>query len=155
MTHPTATTKLRAHLRWLIRRDMPEVLGIEALCFEFPDNEEDFIRVLRTRNSIGKVAEVRDRVVAFVIYENFKTHVNVLNLAVVPRCQRHGLGTQIIDDLKSRLTPFRRKRICVTIRERNVDGQLFFKAAGFRCVQVVHDFYEHVDDDALMMEYSR
>ena len=28
--------EVRVHIRWMIRRDMPEVLAIEAESFEFP-----------------------------------------------------------------------------------------------------------------------
>ena len=48
---------LKAHIRWMIRRDMPEVLAVEGESFEFPWCEEDFLRCLRQRNCIGMVAE--------------------------------------------------------------------------------------------------
>ena len=37
--------EVRVHIRWMIRRDMPEVLGIEREGFEFPWLEDDFVRV--------------------------------------------------------------------------------------------------------------
>ena len=49
-----------AHIRWMIRRDMPDVLGIESNCFEFSWTEDDFIRCLRQRNCIGMVAEMAE-----------------------------------------------------------------------------------------------
>ena len=49
--------KLRIHIRWMIRRDMPEILEIEKQSFEFPWCEEDFIRCLRQRNCIGMVRQ--------------------------------------------------------------------------------------------------
>ncbi|MEM1305855.1 MAG: ribosomal-protein-alanine N-acetyltransferase RimI, partial [Planctomycetota bacterium] len=58
----TGAPKLRVHIRWMIRRDMQEVLGIEQESFEFPWLEEDFIRCLRQRNCIGMVAEQGERV---------------------------------------------------------------------------------------------
>src|ERR671912_367951 len=70
------------HIRWMIRRDMPEVLAIEEQSFEFPWSEEDFIRCLRQRNCIGMVAEHNERVVGFMIYELHKTRLHVLNFAV-------------------------------------------------------------------------
>ena len=27
---------VKVHIRWMIRRDMPEILNIEQHCFEFP-----------------------------------------------------------------------------------------------------------------------
>ena len=49
------------HIRWMIRRDMAEVLEIERAAFEFPWFEEEFIRCLRQRNCIGMVAEHGER----------------------------------------------------------------------------------------------
>ena len=74
--------EVRVHIRWMIRRDMPEVLAIEGESFEFPWLEDDFIRCLRQRNCIGMVAEHEDRVVGFMIYELHKTRIHVLNFAV-------------------------------------------------------------------------
>ncbi len=34
------------HIRWMIRRDMPEVNSIEQNSFEFPWTEKDFFRCL-------------------------------------------------------------------------------------------------------------
>jgi len=53
----SATKEVCVHIRWMIRRDMPEVLEIEDRSFEFSWSEEDFIRCLRQRNCIGMVAE--------------------------------------------------------------------------------------------------
>ena len=74
--------EVRIHIRWMIRRDMAEVLAIEAESFEFPWSEEDFIRCLRQRNCIGMVAELDDHVVGFMIYELHKNRLHVLNFAV-------------------------------------------------------------------------
>lgn len=47
-------------IRWMIRRDMAEVLNIEHDSFEFPWTEEDFLGCLRQRNCIGMIAEGPD-----------------------------------------------------------------------------------------------
>ena len=83
-TVPTLKAQVRVHIRWMIRRDMPEVLAIEHASFEYPWCEEEFLRVLRQRNCIGMVAEHEDRVVGFMIYELHKTKLHVLNFAVAP-----------------------------------------------------------------------
>ena len=91
--------QLRVHIRWMIRRDMPEVLDIERASFEFPWSEEDFIRCLRQRNCIGMVAEHGERVVGFMIYELHKTRLHILNFAVAADVRRRGVGRQMIDKL--------------------------------------------------------
>ena len=95
---------LKVHIRWMIRRDMPEVLAIENDSFEFPWCEDDFLRCLRQRNCIGMVAEHDDRVVGFMIYELHKARLHILNFAVGTRFRRLGVGTQMIEKLVGKLS---------------------------------------------------
>ncbi len=144
---------VQVHIRWMIRRDMPEVLQIEEQCFEFPWSEEDFIRCLRQRNCIGMVAEYDERVVGFMIYELHKSRLHILNFAVSPDCRRHAIGDQMIAKLISKLSSQRRNRIMLEVRETNLDAQLFFRTSGFRAISVLRDFYDDTTEDAYLMQY--
>ena len=144
---------LAVHIRWMIRRDMPEVLGIEDQSFEFPWCEEDFIRCLRQRNCIGMVAEHDERVVGFMIYELHKSRLHVLNFAVHPDFRKRGVGVQMIDKLIGKLSRQRRTRILLEVRETNLEAQLFFREAGFRAISVLRDFYDDTTEDAYLMQY--
>jgi ribosomal-protein-alanine N-acetyltransferase len=143
----------RVHIRWMIRRDMPEALAVEADSFEFPWSEEDFIRCLRQRNCIGMVAEHDDQVVGFMIYELCKTRLHILNFAVAPEFRRRGVGTQMVNKLIGKLSAQRRNRIVLEVRETNLAAQLFFRSANFRAVSVLRDFYEDTPEDAYLMQY--
>ena len=144
---------MKVHIRWMIRRDMPEVLAIEAESFEFPWLEEDFIRCLRQRNCIGMVAEHDDRVVGFMIYELNKTRIHILNFATAADYRRQGVGSQMVAKLIGKLSAQRRTRIALEVRETNLAAQLFFRTAGFRAVSVLRDFYEDTPEDAYAMQY--
>jgi ribosomal-protein-alanine N-acetyltransferase len=144
---------VQVHIRWMIRRDMPEVLQIEQQSFEFPWSEEDFIRCLRQRNCIGMVAEYDERVVGFMIYELHKSRLHILNFAVSPDCRRQAIGEQMIAKLISKLSSQRRNRIMLEVRETNLDAQLFFRDAGFRAISVLRDFYDDTTEDAYLMQY--
>lgn len=141
------------HIRWMIRRDMPAVLGIESECFEFSWTEDDFIRCLRQRNCIGMVAEQDDQIVGFMIYELHKNRLHVLNFAVAASHRRRGVGKAMLGKLLSKLSHERRNRIMLEVRETNLEAQLFFKGLGFRAVSVLRDFYEDTDEDAYLMQY--
>lgn len=145
--------EVRVHIRWMIRRDMPEVLAIESGNFEFPWLEEDFIRCLRQRNCIGMIAEVDDRVVGFMIYELHKTRIHVLNFAVANDFKRRGVGSQMLAKLTGKLSPQRRTRIVLEVRETNLSAQLFFRENGFRAVSVLKNFYADSPEDAYLMQY--
>lgn len=145
-------TPAQVSIRWMIRRDMPEVLSIEA-GFEFPWCEDDFIRCLRQRNAIGMVAEHGERIAGFMVYELHKNRIHILNFAVHPAYQRKGVGGQMIRKLQGKLSADRRSRILLEIRETNLDAQLFFKAMGFRCINVLRNFYVDTTEDAYLMQY--
>jgi ribosomal-protein-alanine N-acetyltransferase len=145
--------QVRVHIRWMIRRDMAEVLDIERHSFEFPWFEEDFIRCLRQRNCIGMVAECGERVVGFMIYELHKTRLHILNFAVAPEFRRRGVGRQMIEKLLGKLSSQRRVRITLEVRETNLPAQLFFKTAGFRAVTVLRAYYEDSPEDAYLMQF--
>ena len=147
------SSALKVHIRWMIRRDMPEVLAIESDSFEFPWCEDDFLRCLRQRNCIGMVAEHEDRVVGFMIYELHKARLHILNFAVGTRFRRSGAGAQMVKKLVGKLSAQRRNRILLEVRETNLAAQLFFRSSGFRAVSVLREFYEDTPEDAYLMQY--
>jgi [ribosomal protein S18]-alanine N-acetyltransferase len=145
--------EVRVHIRWMIRRDMPDVLAIERESFEFPWLEDDFIRCLRQRNCIGMVAEYEDQVVGFMIYELQKSRIHVLNFAVAAAFRRSGVGSQMIAKLIAKLSSQRRSRVILSVRETNLAAQLFFRENGFRAVSVLRSYYADTPEDAYMMQY--
>jgi [ribosomal protein S18]-alanine N-acetyltransferase len=152
-TVPTLKAQVRVHIRWMIRRDMPEVLAIEHASFEFPWCEEEFLRVLRQRNCIGMVAEYGERVVGFMIYELHKNKLHVLDFATHPEFRRQGVGHQMIGKLVGKLSSHRRTRIALYVRETNLTSQLFYRVQGFRAVEVAREHYQDTGEDAFVMQY--
>ena len=153
-TNRTDKEQVRVHIRWMIRRDMPEVLATEKVSFEFPWLEEDFIRCLRQRNCIGMVAEHDDRVVGFMIYELHKAKLHILNFAVNPHFRRLGVGSQMVQKLIGKLSSHRRTRISLEVRETTLVAQLFFRSQGFRAIRVLRSYYEDSGEDAFLMQYK-
>lgn len=152
-TVPTPKAEVRVHIRWMIRRDMPEVLAIEHASFEFPWCEEEFLRVLRQRNCIGMVAEYGERVVGFMIYELHKNKLQILDFACHPEFRRMGVGRQMLGKLVGKLSSHRRTRITLLVRETNLSAQLFYRIQGFRALEVVREHYADTGEDAYKMSY--
>jgi len=152
-TNRTEKEQVRVHIRWMIRRDMPDVLHTEQESFEYPWSEEDFLRCLRQRNCIGMVAEQGERVVGFMIYELHKNKLHILNFAVHPGYRRLGVGAQMVAKLIGKLSSHRRTRITLEVRETNLAAQLFFRNQGFKAVRVLRSFYEDSGEDAYLLQY--
>ena len=145
------------NIRWLIRRDMPEVMAIEIGSFKPFWSEDDFIRCLRQRNCIGMVAEHDERIVGFMIYELHKNRLHVLNFAARSDLRRRGIGSQMMRKLVQKLSNQRRNRIMLEVRETNLPAQLFLRACGFNA-SLARGFYNTEDitdtEDAYVFKFN-
>jgi [ribosomal protein S18]-alanine N-acetyltransferase len=155
---PMPETATSIHIRWMISRDIADVVRIEEDSFAWDAwTEEDFLRCFRQRNCIAMVAELgedeRPFNVGFMVYEFHKTYLEVLNFAVAPRYRRLGVGGELAAKLIGKLEARRRRRIVVNVRETNLMAQLFFRAQGFRAARVLRRFYETTGEDAYRMCY--
>ena len=141
-------------IRWLITRDMPEVLRIEE-CFDIPWNNEQFMGVLRKRNGIGMVAEHNRKVVGYMLYRLHKTHLELSRFVVAHQVRRRSVGSQMVQRLLDKLSVQRRTHVDVEVHERNLSVLLFLRSQGFRAVDALHGQYDHYPDDMdYLMRYT-
>lgn len=152
-TIPQIAIQSTAHVRWMIRRDMLDVMVIENLSYERPWSEEEFLSFLRERNCIALIAEHGEKVVGIMVYELMKPRIELANIAVHPAWRRTGIAAKMIERLVRSLNQVRRNRISVNVRETNLASQLFFKSQGFRAVKVKRGFYDDSGEDAIRMVY--
>ncbi len=130
-----------AHIRWMIRRDMPEVMEAERLCHEDAWTEDQFIACLQQRNCIGMVAEIQEFVVGYMVYELYKNHLWLVNLAVHPKWQGQGIGREMVEKLKGKLSTHRRSAIHMKVSERCQGAHFFLRKMGFRATRVERNFF--------------
>lgn len=141
------------HIRWMIRRDWPEVLDIERDSYSYPWAEEDFLRCLRQRNCIGMVTEHDERVIGYMIYELHKDRLHVLNLAVAKVHRGKTVGKQMVQKLIGKLSLERRNRIEVELPDFNISGQKFLSAVGFKAVGVSPGWFDRSGADAIEFQH--
>ena len=148
-------SEIKVNIRWMMWKDLQEVLTIENECFEYAWSEEEFVECLQQRNCVGMVAEFQGRVVGFTIYEVQKTKIYLLNVATLSEFRRKGIGTQLVAKLIAKLKNQRRSRITLEIRETNLPAQVFFRSLGFRAVDILRDFYvDSTNEDAYQMVFK-
>jgi ribosomal-protein-alanine N-acetyltransferase len=141
-------------IRWMIRRDMLEVLEIERQSFEFPWTEEDFHTSLCQRNTIGLASEDDDQNVrAYMIYELHRSHIHLESMAVDPGWRRLGYGRALVEKLVRKLSVKHRTRITLQVRESNLAAQVFFRELGFLASRVVRNAYPDTSEDAYPMQF--
>ncbi len=147
-------------LRWLIRRDMPEVLAIEQATYSPAEawTFENFFEVLAHRNAEGLVIELPIegvlRVVGYVVFTRRREEIDIETLVVHPRYRRRGLGRFVIGYLIPKLSR-RRQFLNFLVDERNVESHLFLKAVGFRCTGIEEGAFgeEGEISDGMAFEY--
>lgn len=144
---------MRVHIRWMIRRDLREVLDIENACFDYQWVEEDFLRCLRKKQCNGLVVEHNDTIIGFMLYDLKPDCIDVLNFAVHPKYARRGIGKQMVGKLVGKLSKQQRTHLTLRVRESNLIAQIFFRAQGFIATGVERAFYADSHEDAYSMEY--
>ncbi len=108
---------MNIHIRWMIRRDMEEVLDIEQQCFgQHAWSEDDYMNMVKRRNCIGMVAEHDEKIVGVMIYELEKHCLRLRTLSVMPKYFRQGIGRQMIKKLTDKLSQQRRSKIITEVR---------------------------------------
>ena len=143
-------------IRWMIQRDLEDVLRIDWASFEDSCQADELIRCLRPPNCIGMVAEDgTGRIVGFMLYELFRSQIHLLKIAVSPLERRQGVGREMLKALSDKLVPRQRNRVQLKIRETNIAAQLFFRRQGYRCVATLKNSFQNTADDAYVMQYQQ
>jgi GNAT superfamily N-acetyltransferase len=82
--------------KWMIRRNLPEVKTIEDKSFSQAWTEDVFCEWLNRETSIGMIAEWRNKIVGFALYELRKGETILWKLAVHPKFRRRGIGRALL-----------------------------------------------------------
>jgi ribosomal-protein-alanine N-acetyltransferase len=118
------------YVRWLIRRDMPEVLAIENE-LPSPATEKEIIDCIRQRTMIGMVVEYEGLVVGYMIYELLKEKLRIHQLAVAKSHRRKGCGTALVQKIIRKLGDKNRTSIDIQVSDGNFELIGFLKSLGF------------------------
>jgi len=164
MSNSSMLTRTHPTVRWLIQLDLPHVVALEQDVSGLHWQQDDFLDTLRSIDTIGQVAEVDDEVVGFIVYRTGAqeasqeptlrrlfpaailgakepdffpppVQIELLNIAIAPAWQRHGIGQMLIRKPEQKLFQ-RGGHIRALVPENNLAMQLFLRDAGYKAAQV-------------------
>lgn len=147
----------RTDTRWMLRADFKEVLQIEKDSYPNPWDEEELSNYLRANNSVGRSLIYRPSptesgvVIGYVVYSLFRDTVVIRNLTIHEDFREFGMGTKLVEEIKRRRG--RRNMVTVSVSERNLEAQLFFRSVGFFCTNIEKNSFSDTDSDAYVMEF--
>lgn len=134
-------------IRPLFDQDLFEVQEIERASFADHWTFRDFQDVFDTGVSVNYVAMAGsgadEHIAGYVIGIRWPTRFEILNLAVDSRYRRRGIGRQLVDQMLCG----RSAEVIADVMEYSVGAQLFFRALGFRAVQIFPERYESGNAD--------
>jgi ribosomal protein S18 acetylase RimI-like enzyme len=159
--------KSGTHIRWWLDHDITYLVQIDRDAFRvLRDGKEDLSRVwtksdyerIRAQRVVWGQIAVRNprlrtnlnvvpgQIVGHVIYRLIKdTEVILERLAVSQSYRKMGIGTQLVEKVKTKLYG-RRKRLTALIRESDDSLRRFFTVLGFRA-SLVRDAFEEREKD--------
>lgn len=126
------------NVRWIIARDLADVLAIDFDSYHDFWGADDFRLRLGERQTIGLIAERGDKLVGYMLYTLRTRSIYCPRLAVHPLFRRHGVGTSLVNKLVSKLSTHRRPRLVLDVDEGNTRAHLFLRACGLTCVEITH-----------------
>lgn len=127
-------------IRQIKLRDLGEILDIENQSQENLWNEDNFFENLKQENCNGLVLTSLDQIYGFIIYEKFTDHIEVLNLGVLESERRQGIGSLLLEKVKTKLHGPRRTMLYY-VRERNLAGHLLLQKNKFTATGVERNYY--------------
>lgn len=141
--------EISVHIRWMIPRDLPEVVGIDLEAFPGkPWDGAQFRAILARRDHIGMVAERGEEILGFMVYRLDKPlrKISLERLAVRADHRRHMVGAQMLLKLCAKIKDGSHdyRKLVVDVEEGNLGAQLWLKALGVRAVGVCGDRYRFV-----------
>jgi ribosomal-protein-alanine N-acetyltransferase len=147
---------MKTNIRWMIRRDLNEVVEIEKSSFKFPWGIENFTSQLKKRNIIGMVSTdaQTDEILGYMVYGLYSDHLHLISFAVKEKYRRLRIGTEMIEKLIRKLNPKRRTSIRSHVRVDNFEALKFCREAGFRITSYEESYFKEYDIDAYAIRCS-
>jgi ribosomal-protein-alanine N-acetyltransferase len=129
-----------------------DVLRIERACFPAPWTETMFRQEVEekwlSRSFVGLVG---GNVAGYIIAWFLRGEVHVLNVAVSPGLQRHGIGRRLLAHVIELGEQSDHHLVTLEVRASNDAAKLLYVTMGFAPVGVRRRYYRDNDEDAIVM----
>ncbi len=128
--------------------DLQQVLAIENQCFEDPWSATYFrLCVKRPRsNEYLYVARREQTVVGYIIFYIVHEEAQILNIAVLPACQRQGIGKYLLASALEMIQADGEREVFLEVAVSNLPAQYLYRQFGFRICGIRKNYYGRYKD---------
>jgi [ribosomal protein S18]-alanine N-acetyltransferase len=137
-------------IRQLAYADLPQVIAIERRAFPTPWSLAMFVLELSKPSGICLAALEDGEIVAYLVCSRYDTVWHLMNVAVEPRRQRHGIASALLDRLFEQADK-PSEQYTLEVRTSNEDAIRLYERFGFRAAGRRRAYYHDNREDALIM----
>jgi len=134
------------------RRHLRGVMAIERQVYPRPWSPNLFLSEMgESRNRCYLVGRMDREVVGYGGVICYGEEAHVTNLAVDPMHHRHGIASRLLHDLIGNAVEMGADAVSLEVRVTNWGAQRLYGRFGFRPVGVRKNYYQEINEDALIM----
>jgi ribosomal-protein-alanine N-acetyltransferase len=134
------------------RRHLRGVMAIERQVYPRPWSPNLFLSEMsESRNRCYLVARIDREVVGYAGMICYGDEAHVTNIAVDPEQQRHKIATRLLHDVIRAAVDMGARAVSLEVRVTNWGAQRLYGRFGFRPVGVRKNYYQEINEDALIM----
>jgi ribosomal-protein-alanine N-acetyltransferase len=134
------------------RRHLRGVMAIERQVYPRPWSPNLFLSEMsESRNRCYLVARMDREVVGYAGMICYGDEAHVTNIAVDPLHQRHKVASRLLHDVIREAIDMGAQAVSLEVRVTNWGAQRLYGRFGFRPVGVRKNYYQEINEDALIM----
>ena len=128
-----------------------QIALLEAMCFSAPWSERSIESELSNPLSLWVVAMDGDTVAGYVGSQSVLGEADMMNLAVLPKYRRQGIGRGLVHELICQLRGNAVKSLTLEVRASNEGAIALYQELGFCQVGRRPNYYTNPKEDALIL----
>lgn len=134
----------------MTQEHVPQIAALEARCFSDPWPEAAITPELTNELSLWLCAVADKRLLGYVGSQTVLQESDMMNLAVVPECRRHGIARALVLALCRALRKKGSNCLTLEVRASNDSAIRLYQSLGFVCVGRRPGYYFHPREDAMI-----
>jgi ribosomal-protein-alanine N-acetyltransferase len=134
------------------RRHLRGIMAIERQVYPRPWSPNLFLSEMsESRNRCYLVARMDREVVGYGGVICYGEEAHITNVAVDPECHRRGIASRLLRELILSAVDLGAEAVSLEVRVTNWGAQRLYGRFGFRPVGVRKNYYQEINEDALIM----
>jgi ribosomal-protein-alanine N-acetyltransferase len=138
-------------IRDMTPADLATVVGIEREVFSDPWPERFFLDLLARGATWARIAERDGALAGYALTAVVGEEADLENIATVPGQRRAGVARVLLEDALREAARRGASRMALDVRASNDAAQTLYRTHGFRLAGLRRGYYQHPDEDALVM----